>query len=285
MRFAVTLVIALVISIRAEAGRGAALVKYLPDDTNLVLVGDVAKSRSSAIFKKAFKIAREQNSAVDALATSIELDKAVDTVVIGVSANKAAVAVVEGRIDKLLAEAKKTATKSDTHEGVTFWITSDGEIAVVDKKLVFTSPGAMAGVIDRAKDKKAKGPSTVRTLLAATIATSGVVGGVVLDSAQRSELGKQLGAEPQWGTFSFGLTTKLAIEARLRFANDTGAATAVKTISDQLTPEKRGQLEGFVGKEFSDSIAIQQQQAFARLTATLTADELDKIIGLVKMFM
>ena len=173
----IAVLLALVATRNADAGRGGALVKYLADDTNVVIVVDVAKGRSSAIFKKGFKLAREQSTTLDTLAAATQIDKAVDTIVMGATPNKQGVVVLEGRLDKLLVEAKKQATANETYEGITFFTTSDGEFAVVDKKLVFTSTGGMKAVIDRAKDKKAKGPGTVRTILAATQTGTAVFGG------------------------------------------------------------------------------------------------------------
>ena len=274
------------VATRAEAGRGTGSLKYLPDDTNVVAVADVARARGSQIFKKLFKLARDQNATLDALATAQPVEKLVDTIVIGANSDKSqAVIVLEGKIDKLVAEAKKTATKSDTHEGVTYWTTADGEFAVVDKKLVFASAGAITAVIDRAKDKKAKGPSSARTLLAATTPNAAVVGGVLLDSSMRSQFNKSLGAEPQWAAFSFAMAQKLSIEAKLKFADEAAAAAAAKTVNDQLTPDRRGQLEAFVGKEFSDSVTVDQLQTFARISATLSADELEKVVAFAKMVM
>jgi hypothetical protein len=269
----------------AEAGRGAASIKYLPDDSSAALVCDVAKSRGTPMFKKFFKLAREQNTTLDTLAANLAVDKLVDTIIVGANPNKHAVLVLEGRVDKLLAEAKKTATKSDTYSGITFWTTPDGDVAIVDKKLVIATTGDMNAVIDRAKDKKAKGPLVVRTFISATSSSSSVFGGLMLDSAQRSDLNKQLGAEPQWGAFSLTLSSKVVLDARLKFSSDADAATATKAMNGLLTPETKGRLEGFVGKEFSDSITVEQQQAFARFGATMTADETDKIISLVKMMM
>lgn len=282
------LVIGLVLAVvasRAEAGRGTASLKYLPDDANVVVVGDVARARSSPVFKKLFKLAREQHAALDTLAATQPVEKLVDTIVLGGNENKQAVIVLEGRIDKLLAEAKKASTSSETHAGVTYFVTPDGELAVLDKKLVFTSAGLMQATIDRAKDKKAKGPSAVRTIIAATQPNVAVFGGAVLDASIRDQFNKSLGSEPQWAAFSFAMAAKLTIDARLKFADEAAAATAAKTISDQLTPERRGQLEGFVGKDFADSVTVDHQQSFARIAATLTADELDKVVAVVKMLM
>jgi len=285
MRFVLVALIALVAATPAYAGRGTALIKYLPDDTTAVIACDVAKSRGSTMFKKLFKLAREQNTTLDSLAANVALEKLVDTVIIGANPSKHAVVVLEGRVDKLLAEVKKTATKSETYQGITYWVMADGDAAIIDKKLIIAASGDIPAVIDRAKDKKAKGPSSARSLFAATLPTSSVIGGVVFDATQRSDLNKQLGAEPQFGAFSITLTAKLALEARIKFASESDAATATKTMNGLLTPETRSRLEGFVGKEFSDSIAIEQQQAFARFKATMTTDEADKIIALVKMMM
>jgi hypothetical protein len=286
MRFALifTLLVG-VVATRAEAGRGTALVKYLADDTSVVVVSDVARGRNSPIFKKLFKLAREQNAWLDSLASATPVDKQVDTIVIGSNGSEQAIAVLEGRIDKLLAEAKKNSTKTETHAGVTYWVTSDGEVAVIDKKLFVTSAGAMTGVIDRAKNKKAKGPGAVRTILASTQAGTAVFGGLVLTASQRAELNKSLGAEPQWVAFSVAMAQKLTLDARLRFADDATAAKVAKSINDQLTPDRRGQLEALVGKEFSDSITVDQQQSFARLAATMTPEEVEKLITFAKVML
>jgi hypothetical protein len=286
MRFAlVTLLIAVVAS-RAEAGRGTGSLKYLPDDATVVIASDVARARSSAIFKKVFKIAREQSAWLDTLANAQPVEKQVDTIVLGGnSTTKQVVLVLEGRIDKLVAEAKKEQPTTETHEGVTYFVGKDGEFAVIDKKLVFTSVGGMPAVIDRAKNKKAKGPAAIRTIMAATTPNTAVFGGVLLDASMKSQLDKSLGSEPQWAAFSFAMAQKLTIDVRMKFADEAGAGTAVKAINDQLTPDRRGQLEGFVGKEFADSLTVDQQQTFARITAAMTADELDKVMSLVKMLM
>lgn len=284
LALAIGLLLALVAS-HAEAGRGTRSLKYLPDDANVVIVGDVARARGSQIFKKLLALAREQSTSLDTLAAAQPVEKLVDTIVLGSNPEKQAVIVLEGRIDKLLAEAKKTSTSSETHAGVTYWVTPDGEVAMLDKKLVFTSTGLMAATIDRAKNKKAKAPAAVRTLIAATQPNVAVFGGVVLDTAMRDQLGSSLGSPPQWATFSFAMAHELTVDARLKFADEASAAAAAKLINDQLTADRRGQLEGFVGKDFADSVAIDQQQAFARIAATLTADELDKIVSVVKMLM
>lgn len=273
------------VATRAEAGRGTASLKYLPDDTNVVLASDLSRARNSPIFKKLFKLAREQITWLDTLASAQPIEKQVDTIVIGATADKHAVVVLEGRIDKLVAEAKKDQPTSETHAGVTYFVGKDGEFAVIDKRLVFTSAGGMTAVIDRAKDKKAKGPSAVRTIMAAATPSAALFGGVVLDAAMKSQLDKSLGSEPQWLAFSFSMAQKLTLDLRLKMADEAAAAAGAKSINDQLTPERRGQLEAFVGKEFSDSLTVDQQQSFTRISASMTAEEVEKVVSFAKLVM
>jgi hypothetical protein len=280
----VSLLLALVAS-RAEAGRGTASLKYLADDTSMVVVADVARARSSAVFKKLFKLAREQHAGLDALASTQPVEKLVDTIVLGSDASQQGVVVLEGRIDKLVAEAKKASTSNQTHSGITYFVTAEGEVAVIDKKLVFTSTGLMPKTIDRAKDKKAKGPAAVRTIIAASQPNVAVFGGAIPDSSTKKQMQSSLGGEPQWIAFSFAMAHKLSLEARLKFVDETTAQAAAQTINDQLTPDRRGQLEGFVGKEFAESVTVDAQHSFARVAATLTPDELDKVVSVVKMLM
>lgn len=279
----------LLVSLPAEAGRGTALLKYAADDANVVVVVDVARARRSPIFKKMYELAR---SKVEELETIGDVDKSVDTIFIaGNSEKTSAVFVLEGRVEKLLAEAKKQATKEDKHGNVTFWIVPEGEeIAMIDKKLVVASAGEMANVIDRIADKKRKGPAALRTIVGNATPNSSVFGGGVPDSSTRKDMASDLGAEPQWAAFSCGMAQKLTMEGKLRLADDAGAEKVTKSLSEKLglpgsDGTMRSKLEGFVGKDFSDSIVVDQDHAFSRVTATMTSEEVDKVLTLAKMFM
>ena len=291
LRVVAILVLLVSLAPAASAGRGTNLVKYLPDDTNVIVVADVARARRSPIFKKVFEAARSKNDTLDTLASSLAVDKLVDTIVVGANGSaQTAVVVLDGRVDKLLIEAKKQSTKEDKHAGVAFWAVPDGEVAIVDKKLVITSTGEMEHVIDRAQNKKAKGPSGVRTILASATGTSAVFGGAVLDADQKKGMAADLGAEPQWAVFSFGMAQQLTMEGRVKLADETSAEKVTKQINDKLgAPDVdgtiRSRIEGFVGKDFADSILVDQDHSFARISATMSADEVDKVLALAKMFM
>lgn len=277
--------VTLALAAPADAGRGAALIKYLPDDASFVIVGDVARSRSSATFKKMFLFARDQDAWLDAMATAVAVDKLADTVMFSGNGNQHFIAVVEGRVDKLLAEAKKQSTKSDVHAGLTYWTTPDGEVALVDKKLVLTTSGDMPAVIDRAKNKKAKGPAAVRTILAATAPGTAVFGGTLFDASARANMKTELGSEPEWVAFSLGMAARLSMDVRLKCASDEAATKVAKAINDKLGDSGRGLAEGMIGKDFSDSISIHEDATFARVSATMTNEELDRVLTVVRMKM
>lgn len=279
----------LLVSLPAEAGRGTALLKYAGDDANVVVVVDVARARRSPIFKKMYELAR---SRVVELETIGDVDKLVDTIVIaGNLEQTSAVFVLEGRVEKLLAEAKKQATKEDKHGNVTFWIVADGEeVAMIDKKLVVASTGEMANVIDRIADKKRKGPAGLRTIVGSAAPNSSVFGGVIPDSATRKDMANELGAEPLWVAFSCGVAQKITLEGKLKLADDASAEKVTKSFSEKLglpgsDGTMRSKLEGFVGKEFSDSIVVDQDHTLSRVTATMTGEEIDRVLTLAKMFM
>lgn len=276
---------------RAEAGRGANLLKYLPDDTSAVVIADVAKARRSPIFKKALDLAREKHAALDSLAQNVEVEKVVDTMVVGGGADhQHFIAIFEGKIDKLLAEAKKQSTKSETHGKVTYFVLPAGEVAVVDKRLVVTSAGDMAATLDRAADKKAKGPAAVRALVAKASSTSNVFGATVLDASARKDLSRDLGAEPQSAVFAMSLAQTLSLDARLQFGDEAEAERATRSLNDKIgakgqSGSLRDQVGSMLGHAFADSISIEQDRAVTRLAATMTADEVDKLVAFARMLL
>ena len=277
---------------RAEAGRGTNLMKYLPDDTSVVMVADVAKARRSPIFKKGFDLAREKHDVLDSLAQNVAVEKIVDTMVVGGAGtdHEHFVAILEGKVAKLLDEAKKQSTKSEKHGKVTYFVLPDGEVALIDKRLVITSAGDMPALIDRAAKKKAKGPAAMRALIAKATASSTVFGGAVLDASVKKDLAQNLGAEPQSAVLSMGLAQTLTIDAKLQFSDDAAAEKATQSLNDKIGPAGqsgtlRDQISGAVGQAFADSIKIDQDHAFTRVAATLTADEFDKVVAFAKMLL
>ncbi len=283
----------LLVSLPVEAGRGTALLKYAPDDATVVMIVDAARARRSPFYKKAFDLLREKRADFDTLAEQVPgLDKSIDTIFAsGNTEQGSAVFVFEGKLDKLVAAIKKQATKEDKHAGITIWTLPDtGEAALIDKKLVVTNAGQMTSAIDRVANKKAKGPATLRTIVANAPPNSTMFGGVIADSSMRKDVANDLGAEPQWIGFSCGMAQKLTFDGKIKLADDASAEKVTKALNEKLglpgsDGTLRSRLEGFVGKDFSDSIVVDQDHTFSRVTATMTGEEVDKLLTLAKMFM
>jgi hypothetical protein len=294
-RSGLALVTAAVIALAAppaDAGRGTPLLKYLPDTTTMIVVVDVAHARGTPMFKKGLEIVRGRYAWWEALDKSgVAVEKLVDTVMVGgaTSGDRHVVAVLDGKVDKLAAEVKKASTKTETHGGVAVWTLDDGEVAVIDKRLVFATTGDMAAVIDRAQGKAksaASGNTAARTrdALAAATPKTDVFGGVVLDSALRGQAKDALGSEAEWMTFSVTSAAKLTFDAKLQLADDAAAGKAVTVLQGRLAGV-RDTLENFIGKDFADSIAFDQVHAIVRISATMTAEEVEKVLGVFRMWM
>ena len=264
---------------RAEAGRGGALLKYVADDAMVVMVVDVAHARGTPMVTKAIETASARLPWWSALAKSgVALDKAIDTIVIGNEDNRF-VFVVEGRLDKLVAEIKKASSNVELHAGVAMWTLGDWQLAVVDHHLVVTNSGQLAALIDRSK-RKPKAASATRGLLAATSSSADAFGAV--DAGLRRAISSVIGGEPESAVFSAAVATRLSVDCTLRFADEATATTVVQRISAGV-PIVHDQVEQMIGKDFADSIVVDQDHATVRGSGTLTADEVDKIVSKLTM--
>lgn len=254
--------------------------KFLADDTQAVVLIDVAKGRKSSVFQKGFELASDKLPQLGI----VKLEK-VDTVVIAQAGSKNVI-VVEGKLDPVLAELKKQSTGSSKHGAVTYWSTPDADFALIDKKLVLASPGTLAAVIDRAADKKrAKGPAKVRTWLAAGQSGAALVVAGAPDANVAKDLTKQFGASPSFAVVSISPATNLTIEVRAQFPDETGAEAAHKKLEALISSDVKDRLEAFVGKEFADSVQIDRDHNTVRGSAVMTDEETDKVLGFARMFM
>jgi hypothetical protein len=123
-------------------------------------------------------------------------------------------------------------------------------------------------VIDRAANKKAKGPAQLRAVLAATTPNSGIFGGLVLDASMRKDAARDLGGEPAVGR----VLVQRRVEADGRRTREVYRRRRGRegAQDDQRQDRRRGrrhraeQAEGWIGKEFADSITIDADHAFTR---------------------
>jgi len=125
----------------------------------------------------------------------------------------------------------------------------------------------------------------VRAMLDATSPGTDVFGGVLVDPAQRSQLAIALDGEPHWIAVSLAAATQLVIDVRIELADEAVAGKVRARLAGRFgDPSMQTQVESMIGKEFSDSISIDQDHTQVRMSATLTSDEVEKVFGLLKMF-
>jgi hypothetical protein len=288
------LVIAVLLALAApaHAGNGEPLLRYLSDDTSFVIVVDVAHARQTPMLQRAFELARGKYTWWGQLAKAgIDLEKSVDTFVVGGEGGLGAgehhaVAVIDGRLDKLVAAIRKVGKPGPKRAGIDTWTFEGGEVAYVDHRIVVTGPGDLAPVLDRVRGKKrSAGPVAARELLASLGGGTDLAGAIVLDQASRRELGSVLDGEPRGVGFSLAAASQLALAVVLELGDDDAAAKVHTRITSKLDAAARTTLEDQVGKGFSDSLVVAQDHSRVRLSATMTGDEVDKVFALFKFAM
>jgi len=286
---ALVLAALVVSSSRADAGRGARSLELLADYTAFVLVVDVAHARQTPMVRHAIELLRAHYAWWGELAKAcIEPEKLADTVVVAGSGELASsdhhtVIIVEGKLDKLVGKLTRGAP-SAKQGGVTVWTVDGNELAMIDRKLVVTAIGNMAHVLERARGKHERAPD-VRAMLEATSPGTDAFGGVLVDPAQRGQLAVALDGEPRWIACSLAAATQLVIDIRIELADEVMAGKVRARLAGRFgDPTMQTDVQNMIGKEFSDSISIDQDHTQVRMSATLTSDEVEKVFGLLKMF-
>jgi hypothetical protein len=270
VRFVLVLVLVLVlVPLRAEAGRGTSLLKYLSDDTRLVVVIDVAHARGGKLFERGLAVVKKKLAAIDALG---DIEKLCDTIVIGFDPeHHRTVIAVEGRVDKL-AHAKELGGLA---------------VAYLDKRLVLAQPDELPHVVERARGKaKARGAATMIAMLAAATPSSDVFGALAMDGDLATLFQPALDAAPEWLAFSFAGGERLSLDLRLKLPDEAAATHGAGKLAAQLADTQlRTSFETTIGKDFSDSITVDRERALVRISATMTADEVARVASLLETVM
>jgi hypothetical protein len=286
----------------ALAGDGTNLYPFLPADTQVMMVFDVADSRDSPLLLKGFdKLLAAQPEAKQKL-TEIGIDpvKDIDTLVFaggGVKdmdemsgdGPKSMVIVIEGRLpkDKLatIPDAKKSV-----HKGVSIYTNQDTDAAFVGDRLFFTRKGKMKAQIDLAQGKaKAKSiagspkAKELRDLLASTDTTADLWMAVAVPAKNQKEISSEvpdLVVKSVSGGLNF--TKDLAIAFRVNATNENGAKKAAEMINAAM-----GQATSTMGTiglaKAAKSISVVQDKAAIKMGMTLTEAEINALLGLAGM--
>jgi hypothetical protein len=243
------------------------------------------------MFQRATELVRAKYAWWDDLTKAgIEPDQVVDTLVIGGEGELAAadhhtVVVAEGKLDGLVARLEQRGVRSARRSGIDVWTVGGYELAVIDHRLIVTAEGGIAAVLDRTHGKaRGKGAAVARQVLAATSPGTDVFGGIVVDSSQRGQLAMVFDGEPLWIAVSLAAAAKLVLEVRIELPDEEAASKVrARLASRLLDPMLHDEMMQNIGKDFSDSLVIDQDRTRVSLTATFTADEADKLFSLAKL--
>jgi hypothetical protein len=143
----------------------------------------------------------------------------------------------------------------------------------------------MKGVIDRAKKKgkpltRGKRGALLREAIAATD-TRNDAWLVVSMAGEAGEAARAAGAEVKWVGIAVAMASALSVDIRAGVADPAQAEKLVGMVSGQLS-----QLQGLAGGlglgAMASSIAVVQDNAMVKLSASMSSAELDKLIGLVR---
>lgn len=267
----------------AEAGDGKKLFSLLGEDVEAVMVIDVADARDSTTFDALIDSAPSKLAELLAHLDEVGVDarRDVDTIVVAGHA-ESFVVVLEGRFTKDQLAPFKTASTVHKHRGITYWANDRGELAMLGKRLVMASPGELEGVIDR---HKKKGTSLVKSSKAA-----GVRAGIALVD-QRHDFwivmtGAKVGGAGSMGieavSFAGTFGDSLVLEIRGEVADPDQVALLTQGL-DQAMPQVLQSLEQLGLKSMASSFALEWDGQVFDVGATVPADELRTLLGLLAM--
>ena len=284
----------------AHAGDGTDLLKFAPENSQIVMVFDVADARDSALLQKGFDslLAAKPDAKVKLAEIGLDPMKDIDTVMFaGGGADgtdfdkmKSMVIIAEGRFpkDKL---AAVPGVKKSAHQGVTIWTKDDTEVAFIGDRLFFTKKGQMKGAIEVALSKgKGKGKNVaaskkgkaMRDAVAATDTTADLWMTVVLPAKVQADMKKQQGMVAK--TVAVGFNFSADVKAALRIGTDSAdsATKVVSMMQGQLA--QISQAAGQMGlAKAAKSLLVSQDAANVNISLTLTAAELQGLMNLAGM--
>ncbi|HTJ41726.1 MAG TPA: hypothetical protein VL463_06500 [Kofleriaceae bacterium] len=295
-RFALLVTAALVAApALAHAGNGVDLVRFMPEDSSVYMVVDVAGSRDSDLFKKGMAKIVAMAPSSFALVQSAGLDPvtAIDTLAVGGRALASGhdtddfVIVAEGKnVTKVLELfSKDPSSKAKSYHGVMFWQNTDAAMALVQKRLFLAKPGYIDRTIDLALGKSksaAKSPkgAPLRALIATTDTRQDLWAAVVMP-ADAAATAKASGLDVQGISIGATLSTELALEIKMLNATDASAITMLKQINQAL-PQLTPALSNMGLSAAAKSLQIDRDGAAVRLAITLTESELQTLAGLLQ---
>jgi hypothetical protein len=280
----------------ALAGDGTNLTTMMSQDTQMVMVFDVADSRDSTLLQKGFdKLLAMQPDAKQKLTElGINPMKDLDTVALAAGGMKdfdsmddakSFVMIIEGRLPKDKLDTMAGATKS-TYKGVTIYTREDTDAAFVGDRLFFTKKNKMKPQIDLAQGK-ASGKSlaksgkgkAMRAALATTDTTADLWFVVLIPDKAKKDM-KADGIVANSVSAGANFTADLALKARIDSNSEDGAKKAVAAIQAQMGQVTAG-MQQFGLTKAAKSLTVTQDKAAIMMSVYLTETEINSIFSLV----
>jgi len=276
----------------AVAGNGSALMKQIPDSTQIVIVFDVAEARDSPLVIANFQKMLDSNPDAGAKLATFGIDpmKDIDTVMFAgggvteLSMMKEAsqmLLIVEGRIPKkAMDNAAVTKTK---HRGVEIFTKDETDAAFVGKNVFFTRKGQMQAAIDVALGK-AKNAATspkakaLRTAIAATDTKNDVWLVVAIPDKDKTQM-----AQSGLAMDSMAITVKLAADLaavlRINAPTDADAAKG-HSLLQTVMPTLKSSMGGIGLTKAAGTLTLTQDKAAVQIAGTVSEGELAALMAM-----
>jgi hypothetical protein len=276
----------------AHAGNGVDLVRYMPEDSTVMMVIDVSGARSSKLFELGMQklVALAPSGFATVEAAGVDPATALDTIAIGgrIDGGKEDFSVVaDGKQAQLIAAliAKAPEAKATTYHGVTYYGNADGSIALVGKKLVFAKPEHIERAIDLALGKlknasKSPKAAALRAVIAATDTRHDVWAAVVIPP-DLDATAKAQGLDLEGISLGASLSSSLSVELKVVNGTDASATTMLGQIN--LVLPQLGPALGNLGLgAAAKTLTVDKDGAIVRMAITLSEAELSTIAALVQ---
>ncbi len=269
----------------AFAGSGVPLLKYVPDDVDLVAAVNLSKSRGTAMFRKGTELAAAElgetwQKLVDA---KFDPSKDLDTMMVAAKTGGATqiIVVLEGRLAGLETELRKQPVSSQ-QQGLDIWSFKEVSAFVFEKRLILCSPVLLADVLGTVKGKRAsvKGSKKASAKdLRAAVAATDLRGDAWLAAPGR--MFKDSMPTPgavSWVSGSLATSKGMAMDLKISTDREETAQDIATWAATQLPTAK--QLLGSQGfGSMADSIEVKNTGALVVVGLVMSDGELAKVLS------
>lgn len=279
----------------ALAGNGKAALRLMPEDTALVLTGNLDRIKKSPLAQKIFKAAMQRGDAGKTLdelraKAGLDIERDIRTVSMGMPGDfeksERFWMIAEGRFDKarITAVASKEATsfKRMKHRGVGYaQVDGDTEIAFLGRYLVVTTKGVMPAIIDahRRKARTAAHNAGLMALIKQGDTSKDMWAAFVIPTELRQQIAKETqGHSIDAVMASVDIRTGVAVKLHMDTSSSTAAsaiATMVRAGRDQIAKQPEMAAVG-LGSAIK-SMSIDASDARLAMSLDISAADLEKL--------